>query len=692
MNFITDVLFSGGLILLILGVGVFAWLVQRYKKIDQGMAIVRNGIGGSKVSFTGMFVFPVLHRGEYLDISVKRVEIERSGKDGLICEDNIRADIKVAFFVRVNKTEEDVLKVAQSLGTSRASDQQALIDFFDAKFSEALKTVGKQFAFVDLYNSRERFKSEILQTIGTDLNGYVLDDAAIDYLEQTPLDFLSADNILDAQGIKKITDITAQQSILSNQIARNKEKTITQQDVEAREAILELNRQLAETEERQKREIASIKAREEAEAARVEHEERLKSERARILTEEELAVAEENKLRQVIVAAKSKERTDAVENERVLKDKFLEQNERERVVSLAQIEKERAIEEERKNIQEVIRERIAVEKSVVEEEERIKDTRAIAEADRKKQVALTFATQEAEEAKTREVIAADAAREAARMKAEQDVIEAEASKEAATKEGEARKTLAEAQAAEEATLGLSEVQVLEAKANAIEKQGSAEANVLEMKATAEARGIEAKAVALEKEGTAEATVMSKKFSAEAQGIEDKAAAMKKLDGVGKEHEEFKLRLDVDKQVKLAKIHVQKDIAEAQASVIREGLQAANIDIVGGESMFFDKIVGSISNGKAIDRFMENSTTVSDIKDTFFSGDADEFSNRLQTFISRFGMSSADLKNLTISALIAKLMGLSGDNEIDTSLLHQLRDFVEMKGIGSKPASSLLKRK
>jgi len=691
MNFILDVLFSGGIILLILGVGILAWLIQRYKKIDQGMAIVRNGVGGSKVSFTGMFVFPILHRAEYLDISVKRVEIERSGKDGLICEDNIRADIKVAFFVRVNKTEEDVLKVSQSLGTSRASDQQALVDFFDAKFSEALKTVGKQFAFVDLYNSRERFKSEILQIIGTDLNGYVLDDAAIDYLEQTPLEFLSADNILDAQGIKKITDITAQQSILSNQIARDKEKTITQQDVEAREAILELNRQLAETEERQKREIATIKAREEAEAARVEHEERLKSERARIQTEEELAVAEENKLRQVIVAAKSKERTDAVENERVLKDKFLEQNERERVVSLAQIEKDRAIEEERKNIQEVIRERIAVEKSVVEEEERIKDTRAVAEADRNKVVAITKAQQEAQDSKTREVTAAEAAREAARMKAEQDVIEAEAAKEAATKEAEARKTLAEAQAAEEATLGMSEVHVLEAKAAAIEKQGAAEAKVLEMKATAEARGIEAKADALEKEGTAEASVMSRKFTAEAKGIEDKAAAMKKLDGVGKEHEEFKLRLDVDKQVKLAKIHVQKDIAEAQASVIRDGLKAANIDIVGGESMFFDKIVGSISNGKAIDRFVNNSNTITDIKDTFFTGNADDFSERIQSFIKRFGMSSADVKNLTISALIAKLMGLTGENDGDRYLLNQLRDFVDLNGMGDKPAGSLLKR-
>ena len=40
-----------------------------------------------------------------MDISVKRIEIDRHGEEGLICKDNIRADIKVAFFVRVNKTD-----------------------------------------------------------------------------------------------------------------------------------------------------------------------------------------------------------------------------------------------------------------------------------------------------------------------------------------------------------------------------------------------------------------------------------------------------------------------------------------------------------------------------------------------------------------------------------------------------------
>jgi uncharacterized membrane protein YqiK len=53
-----------------------------------------------------MVVVPVLHRAEPMDISVKRIEIARQGED-LICR-KLRADIQVAFFVRVNNTERDI--------------------------------------------------------------------------------------------------------------------------------------------------------------------------------------------------------------------------------------------------------------------------------------------------------------------------------------------------------------------------------------------------------------------------------------------------------------------------------------------------------------------------------------------------------------------------------------------------------
>ncbi|MDR2678251.1 MAG: hypothetical protein LBB51_02295, partial [Zoogloeaceae bacterium] len=186
--------------------GIFAMFSHFYRKVEQGYAMIVNTTRSEpEVTFTGCMVYPIIHKAEMMDIALKTIVIERTGNDGLICQDNIRADIKVTFFVRVNKTTEDVLRVAQGIGCARASNQETLEELFSAKFSEALKTVGKSMDFVELYRSRDHFRDEIIRQIGDDLSGYILTDAAIDYLEQTPLAKLDPSNILDAQGIKKIT-------------------------------------------------------------------------------------------------------------------------------------------------------------------------------------------------------------------------------------------------------------------------------------------------------------------------------------------------------------------------------------------------------------------------------------------------------------------------------------------------------
>ncbi|MCS1411236.1 MAG: Inner membrane protein YqiK [Verrucomicrobia subdivision 3 bacterium] len=671
----------GLIALMVIAIGFVILVVKCYRKIEQGKAIVRNGIGGTRVSFSGIVVVPVIHRFEEMDISLKRIEIYRHGEDGLVCMDNIRADIKVAFFVRVNKTSDDVLRVAQSIGCSRASDQQALVELFDAKFSEALKTAGKQFDFTDLYSERERFKEEILKVVGTDLNGFVLDDAAIDYLEQTPLLKLDENNILDAEGIKKITKLTAEQKILANEIQQNKEKTITKENVEAREAILEMERQLAETEERQKREIANIKAREEAEAKKVSEEERLKAEQARIASDQEIGISEENKDRQIIVAQKNKERTKAIETERLEKDRLLEATERERIVTLTQIEKEKTIESEKKNIQEVIRERVELEKTVVAERERTKDVEAFASADREKKVVVTRAEMTAEEALVRDIKAAEAAKKAAELKAEEEkyqqlvaaqaarevsdlkaeeiLVLADAEEKAAEKEANAVKLRAEAKTADIAALGMAEVSVTQARAEAIRQQGEAEANVMQLK-----------------------------FSAEAKGITEKADAMKEFDSVGREHEEFKLCLNKDKEIELAEINVQKGIAEEQAKIVGEALKSARIDIVGGDAAFFDKIVSSVAQGKAIDRAMENSRVLTDVKETFFNGDSEYFKSQFKDWIQQFGLSSDDLKNMSISAILLRMMSETTDGSVKATMQRALQLAAD-KGLAEKTAVEVL---
>ena len=159
-------------------------LTKFYRKVKQGQALVRNGIGGTRVSFSGMIVIPVLHQAEIMDISAKRVTISLHRPESLICRDHQRADITAVFLVRVNNTEEDVLKAAQRIGCDPDVQEKALQDMFEAKLSVALKIVGKQFDLAELYNYRERFMAEVLKNIGTDLNGFVIDDLTIDFPEQ----------------------------------------------------------------------------------------------------------------------------------------------------------------------------------------------------------------------------------------------------------------------------------------------------------------------------------------------------------------------------------------------------------------------------------------------------------------------------------------------------------------------------
>ncbi|MGE6397527.1 MULTISPECIES: flotillin family protein [Chryseobacterium] len=663
-------LIVGIVVVVIASLGLIFWILSMYKKTVQGIVILRTGYGGTKVFFNAGIVIPVIHRMESMDISVKKLEIAREGRAGLICKDNMRADIQVAFFIRVNKSMDDIVNVGQTIGCQRASDINTLRELFEAKFSEALKTVGKKFEFIELYEARSEFRQEILHIIGTDLNGYVLDDCAIDYLEQTKIENLDKDNILDSEGIKKITELTANQNIKANQVRRDEEKTITKQNVEAREAILELEKQLAEKEESQKREVANIKARENAEILKVDEEERLKYETVRIATEEKLQIAEENKQRQVVIAAKNKERADLVETERVQKDKMLEATERERIVSLAQIEKEKAIELEKKNIQDAIRERLTMEKTVVEEQQGIKDLEAFKTADRTKQVEITLATQEAEKKLIQETRAAESRKLSAEKDAQKYVIEAQAKRDAAEKEAEARKIIADAKAKEEATVGLSEAQVLHAKADAAERQGIVEAIVIEKKAEAE-----------RKEGVAQAEVIKEKAFAEAAGITEKAEAMKKLNDAGKDHEEFRLTLAKEKEVELAQISIQKDIAQAQAGVLAEAFKSAKIDIVGGDNTFFDNVIRQVSAGKGLDKFISHSENATLVKENLL-GDGENIIGKVMGMVEKYNVSSEDIKNMSIASLIFKLNGVA--NQQERGLLDRAMDMARNLGIDQKP--------
>src|SRR6187401_886857 len=87
-------------VIVLIALGAVIFVSRMFRKVEQGKALIVSKVRRVDVTFTGAVVLPVLHKAEIMDISVKTIEITRTGREGLICKDNIRADIRITFFVR----------------------------------------------------------------------------------------------------------------------------------------------------------------------------------------------------------------------------------------------------------------------------------------------------------------------------------------------------------------------------------------------------------------------------------------------------------------------------------------------------------------------------------------------------------------------------------------------------------------
>ncbi len=712
-------------ILAVVGFLVLAGLLAAFfvcvRKIQPGRAGLRTGFGGVNISFDWMLRIPAIQTYHIVDISVKKLEISRKGKDGLVCKDNIRADIIVAFYIRVESTVESVRKVAQMLTPERVSDITQLRELFEAKFSEALKTAGKQMEFHELFTERIKFRDQIQNTIGKDLDGFFLQDVAIDYIEQTPLDQHDPSNVLDAEGIKKITEITQRERVIANEFTQRAQVQVEKENADAEIAKREQRRRNEEDTAKQTRAITEVKANEEAESRKVIEARRQEVEGKRLEADESIRLRTEDMNR----AVQEREFTVKKEKQRLEQEAVQEGEEarvrRERTVRLAEMDKdvkvaEAGVEVERKRA--VV---VAEQKAVVQQEEEKLNIEARMTAERVREVTLIEAEMNAKKDQVEKVVASEAQKEAERNLAEADKIKlvtsAEAAREAAQREAERLQTIADAEAkasekrrhaalqeaeaiaAREAAHGLAEAKIIAAKATAkqtealaIRDVGLAEAEVIKAKGKVHADNTQTQAEA-EAEGTKErelavATGIEARGSAEAKAIQQKAEAMKLLHEAGREHEEFKLRLAKERDVDLAAIHVQKDIAQANSQLVGEALRHANIDIVGGENDFFEKVVRAVSTGKSVDRMVLNSRTLTDVKNTFFNGDGDYFRSQLKQWIADFGISSADVKNLTVAALLGRLLTTTKDSSV-RGLIRAALDTAKATGLANVAAAEAL---
>ncbi len=371
---------------------IMAMLSSFLKKAAPGTALVKTGLGLSKaqISTSSSIAIPLIHRIETIDLTVKIVKISRRGADSLSCADGIRAEVEVDFYVKINSLEDDIRRVATTIGCEKASNLNAIKDLFEAKLADALKTAGAKLTFDQLYQNRHQFRDEILVALGHSqggdvvLNGFRLDDVAIHYLEQLPLTKHDENNVLDAKGIKEIAQRTSVEAESANNRLRTREVTIAEQNREAKIRQLQIAQDIKEKEAIQQREIEERVSKENALAEKTKQEQSSIEQQASVERERTVKIAQEKKEQETRVIEIQKEKAILVAQE-----------EKTQAADIAKIERETRTAEQLKQKLVMLEETAKQEALKIRAEEQALTIRAVEIANRDKEIDVINAQKEA---------------------------------------------------------------------------------------------------------------------------------------------------------------------------------------------------------------------------------------------------------------------------------------------------------
>jgi uncharacterized membrane protein YqiK len=431
----TQIAMSGVGLVVLITVAVAAVITKLYRKASANMAFVRTGMGGAQVyQDAGAIVLPVVHQVIPVSLETMRLNVERRGPHALITKDNLRVDLSAEFYIKVHANREDILQAARSLG-ARNVQPDAVSELVQEKLVSALRTVAATKDLVELHSKRDEFASSVQQIVVHDLahNGLTLESVTISSLDQTDPAQLQERNVFDAQGLRKIAEITQRARVERNEIEREAEKQVQEKNVSTTKTVLDLQRDQAEFEAEQKMKVANVRAAREREVAEFklaqdEAVSRRDIEKMKNIetteVERTLAVEQAQIAKKIALVAKIREQ----ETSEILKKQTVEVAERSKEVAVAEKERERAAAQAEVLTAEAERE--AAKQKVI-------TVQVSSEADREAQKKLIAAQQLINENKIREETAAD-------VQAYMAVKKAEAERQAAEAMYQAKLRLAEA--------------------------------------------------------------------------------------------------------------------------------------------------------------------------------------------------------------------------------------------------------
>ena len=384
------------ILLVILAAALIALAAWFYERATNEVSLIRTGIGGRKVVIDGgVIAVPFFHEVGRVNMQTIRMDVARSGESALITKDRMRIDVGAEFYASVIPEKGAIVRAAQTLGrrTFQPDQLKALID---GMMVDALRAEAARMTMDELHENRSGFVREVRAALADTLTKYglQLDSVSLTALDQTPFSALDENNAFNAVGMRKLAEVIAESKKERARIEGDAQVAVRQAEVDSNRRKLDIELEQRRAEIAQTQEIELLLAAQLAEVAQRKAEAEREAAQARIRMEQEIQsanIARELSIREAEIA--QLRALDIAEQEKQIQSAAKSQ---EGSKAQAAATSARA--------------------AVVKAEEELQTLRQLAEAERRKQVALLSARQEAEAGAARARITAEADREVAKVK------------------------------------------------------------------------------------------------------------------------------------------------------------------------------------------------------------------------------------------------------------------------------------
>lgn len=397
----------GWIIVLVIVVAILvvlaAWF---YERAQNEVALVRTGVGGRKVLIDGgTIALPYFHEITKVNMQTIRMDVARKGEAALITKDKMRVDVGAEFYASVEPNAEAIVRASQTLGKRlfQADQLKALID---GMMIDALRAVAAQMTLDELHENRASFVKQVRDVLTDTVKrfGLQLDSVSLTALDQTPFSALDENNAFNAVGMRKLAEVIAKSKKERAEIESQSQVNVRKAAMLAEKEKLNIDLEQRRAEIAQRQEIETLQAAQIAEIAARKAQSEWESARARLTMEQNIQAAD-------------------IERERQIRESEIDQS---RLLELAEQARRISISEKSRDESKAQAEADSARAEAVKSAEQLVSVKMIAEAERRKQLALIQAQERAETEAIKLRSLAKAQRDSAEDKAAADRIASDA--------------------------------------------------------------------------------------------------------------------------------------------------------------------------------------------------------------------------------------------------------------------------